>query len=34
MKNITLSELKKAQQITSLDECINMDFDNKENYNK
>ena len=34
MKNITLSELKKAQQITSLDDCINMDFDNKENYNK
>lgn len=34
MKNITVSELKKAQQITSLDECINMDFDNKENYNK
>ena len=34
MKNITLSELKNAQQITSLDDCINMDFDNKENYNK
>ena len=34
MKNITLSELVKVQQIQSLDDCLNMDFDNKENYNK
>lgn len=34
MKNITLSELKKLQQITSLDDCLNMDLSHEEDYNK
>lgn len=34
MKNITLSELKKLQQITSLDDCFNMDLSHEEDYNK
>ena len=34
MKNITLSELKKLQQITSLDDCLNIDLSHEEDYNK